>query len=635
MAHRSRILASLFLMALLVLVSMAQAQFLDLGGGGNERRAKVESAINTTALRAGSDGVLAVVVDIAPGYHAQSAKPLDENLIAFKVTPGKNPAVEFKAPMYPPGKIETYTALGKLSVYDGRVIAYVPFAVQPDAPIGTVTLTGEVGYQICDDKQCFQPESRTFSVETRVAGADEEVKGNREELFAGYREPTRGSRTPPAPSPVQRPTTTATTTTTQSQTQPPAVEQERSWSAPLWFGAAFLAGLIFNLMPCVLPVMPIKAAGFYEVAQHRRSQSIILGGVFSLGVIAFFTVLAILILVLRTLTWSELFSNQWFVWAIVIVLVAMAASMFGAFTFNLPTSVYRFTPRHDTYAGNFLFGIFTAVLSTPCTAPLFPALMAWAYYQPPAIGVPAMMMVGVGMAFPYFVLSAFPGLARKFPRSGPWAELVKQMMGFLLLVAAAYFAGSITLKYPNFWWPVVAVVAVACVYLVARTVQITDRAGAVAFSSALAVALLGGALYLAVPASGILGGGAGSVQASWEPYSTETFDAARAQGKVVLVKFTANWCLNCQLIEQTVFSNADVWEAMRKRGVVALKADFTKANPEAKELLLQLNPTGGIPVTAIYAPAWGKPLVFESVYTSPTLLDALAKAAGESVAAVK
>ena len=103
----------------------------------------------------------------------------------------------------------------------------------------------------------------------------------------------------------------------------------------------------------------------------------------------------------------------------------------------------------------------------------------------------------------------------------------------------------------------------------------------------------------------------------------------------MLVKFTANWCLNCQLIEQTVFSNADVWEAMRKRGVVALKADFTKANPEAKELLLQLNPTGGIPVTAIYAPAWGKPLVLESVYTSPTLLDALAKAAGESVAAVK
>src|SRR5688572_14382353 len=104
MAHRPRILVSLFLIALLVDASVARAQFLDLSGGGSNRRAKVETTINTTALRAGGDGVLAVVVDIGPAYHAQSAKPLDENLIAFAVTPDKNPAVEFKAPVYPPGK---------------------------------------------------------------------------------------------------------------------------------------------------------------------------------------------------------------------------------------------------------------------------------------------------------------------------------------------------------------------------------------------------------------------------------------------------------------------------------------------------------------------------------------------------
>lgn len=617
MLHR---LSLILIASLAWFAGSVRAQLPDFRTLKNEPLAKVESAINTTALKPGGRGVLAVVLDIKPGYHAQSSKPLDENLIALAVTTEKNETVEFGVPVYPPGKIETYPALGKLSVYDGRVIVYVPFSVKADAKEGPVKLAGEITYQICDDKACYPPESPKFSMETRVVGASEEVEPNRPELFEGYHE------SPPPPGPVRDKTATTMPTTTSTSQPPPVIVQERNWSAPLWFGAAFLAGLIFNLMPCVLPVMPIKAAGFYEVAQHRRSQSILLGAIFSAGVIAFFTVLAVLILVLKTLTWSELFSNPGFVWAIVVVLVAMAAGMFGAFTFNLPAGVHRFTPRHDTYAGNFLFGIFTAVLSTPCTAPLFPALMAWAYYQPPTVGVPAMMMVGVGMAFPYFVLSAFPGLARNFPRSGPWAELVKQMMGFLLLVAAAYFAGSITLKYPDFWWPVVAVVAVASLYLVARTVQITDSASAVAFSSVLAVAILGFALYLAVPASGLLGGSGAGVKENWQPYSTEAFDAARGQGRVVLVKFTANWCLNCQLIEQTVFSDAEVWEAMRKRGVVALKADFTRPNPEAKKLLLQLNPTGGIPVTAIYAPAWEGPVVFESVYTSSTLLDALSKA---------
>ena len=624
-------LATPLLLFLALLSPAAHAQLPGLFQTKDEPRAKVDAAVNTSALRAGSEGVLAVVLDIKRGFHAQSAKPLDENLIPLSVTPGKNPAVEFQAPIYPKGKIEEYPALGKLSVYDGRAIIYVPFKVKQDAPAGPLKLTGTIEYQICDDKACFAPESPEWVVQTRVVGAGDAVQANRPEVFEGY-EAARAAATRPATAPATKPTTKPSAAPAPGSRDPRA-----EWSTLLWFGAAFLAGLIFNLMPCVLPVMPIKAAGFYEVAQHRRSQSILLGAVFSAGVIAFFAVLAVLILVLKKLTWSELFSNQWFVWAIVVVLVAMAASMFGAFTFNLPTGVYRFTPRHDTFLGNFLFGIFTAVLSTPCTAPLFPALMAWAYYQPPTVGVPAMMMVGVGMAFPYFVLSAFPGLARKFPRTGPWSELVKQMMGFLLLVAAAFFAGSITMKYPLFWWPVVAVVAVASIYLIARTVQMTDRAGAVAFSSVLAVALLGGALYLAVSASGIFRdrGGTAAVAESWQPYSTETFEAARADGRIVLVKFTANWCLNCQLIEQAVFTDAEVWAAMQKRGVVALKADFTRSNPEAKKLLLQLNPTGGIPVTAIYSPAWDGPLVFESVYTTATLMKALEDAGGGSVLAAK
>ena len=144
--------------------------------------------------------------------------------------------------------------------------------------------------------------------------------------------------------------------------------------------------------------------------------------------------------VLRVLNWGELFQQTWFRATIILILLAMAVSTFGVFTVNVPTAIYRFAPRHDTYVGNFLFGILTAALSTPCTFGMFVGVLTWALTQPSWIGMSLITMVGVGMAFPYFLLSAFPEVARRLPRTGPWAELVKQMMAFLLLATAIYFA---------------------------------------------------------------------------------------------------------------------------------------------------------------------------------------------------
>src|SRR5439155_16883634 len=128
-------------------------------------------------------------------------------------------------------------------------------------------------------------------------------------------------------------------------------------------------------------------------------------------------------------------------------------------------------PRHDTFIGNFERGALTAVLSTPCAGPLFPPLMLWAQGQPVSIGLPAVMMVGVGMAFPYIALSIFPQLARRFPRVGPWAELFKQMMGFMLLGAAVFFAAGRFINGAALYWSLVPVAALAGVYLLVKTIQ--------------------------------------------------------------------------------------------------------------------------------------------------------------------
>ena len=592
-------------------------------------RAKLSTAINTTVLQPGKSAIVAVVVDVDPGHHAQSRTPLTENLIRFDVKLDAHPAITAGEPVYPEGIIHDYgPPLNKLSVYEGKVVVFIPITVKPDAPVGPTKLTGRAVYQICDDKVCYNPERPKFAIDTTVVAAGETVQPNQPELFANYKPAAGGAATVPATQPV--PATVPTASGEPSPTTGPVAissstpgadaGEDADFTVMTAFGAALLAGLLFNVMPCVLPVLPLKAAAFHRAAEHHRSRSILLGASFSVGIIAVFAVLAVLVLVLRVISWGSLFSNPIFVWGIVILLLICAAGMFGAFTFQLPVALYGVDPRQDTVGGNFVFGAFTAILATPCTAPLLPPLLLWASTQPGYVGVPAMLMVGVGMALPYLILSATPELARKFPQTGPWSELFKQMMGFMLLAAAAYFGGGRLIHGSGFWWVVVAVIAVAALYLMARTVQLTKEARPVAISAALSVAMLGGILWWTARITGLTQPAVSVAGAKFEPYSDEAFRQLRDSGKPILVKFTANWCATCQVIEGTVFRDPHVWEELKSREFATLKVDLTDEDAPGQELLLKLNPAGGIPLTAIYTPGKDQPLVIGSVYTSSELL---------------
>jgi thiol:disulfide interchange protein DsbD len=402
------------------------------------------------------------------------------------------------------------------------------------------------------------------------------------------------------------------------------------------FLIAFVVGIIFNVMPCVLPVVPLKAIGFYEVSQHNRAKSIALGAVFSLGLIAAFATLSLFVVVFKTLAWGELFQKTWFLAGIITVLVVMAISTFGFFTVNVPASMYSFTPRHDTYVGNFLFGILTAALSTPCTFGMFVGLLTVALEQRSSwVGASLITMVGVGMAFPYLVLSAVPELARRFPRTGPWAEIVKQLMGFLLLGTAVYFARPFFQRFLHsdaaphrasdvFWWALFAVVAAASIYLAVRTIQFAKR---------LTPRLVGfaAALLLLVP-SFLAARTLTYHPHDWVPYSDAALAQAKASGKPVLVEFTADWCGNCHFVEGFVLNNRGVVATLKKHDVVMVKADVTEDDSPAKPLLGELNPAGAIPLTVIYSPHRRDPLMLRGIYTREELQKAVEEASKSEVA---
>ena len=296
----------------------------------------------------------------------------------------------------------------------------------------------------------------------------------------------------------------------------------------------------------------------------------------------------------------------------------MAAGMLGLFEVVLPNKIYELTPSHESAWGNFVFGMLAAILSTPCTAPMFAGLLAWATAQPLALGVAVVMAVGVGMALPYLLLSAVPETARWIPRTGPWSLVLKQMMGFLLIAVAVYFAGGRLASSKEFFWAVFAVVASAMGFLVVRSFQLSRRVTPIVASIISAIAVTAVALALTFR---LLGG------LEWKPYSQQAFSDARATGKPVLVEFTANWCGNCLALEASVYHDKKTADAIHDHNVILLRADLTSENAPGWPVVNQLNPGGGIPLTAIYPPSSDEPIKLTSLYTTQNLLDALDRAA--------
>jgi thiol:disulfide interchange protein len=590
-----------------LVIASAALLLAPLAALAQQGQVMVQMLPNTKTLQGGQQGVIAVVLDIRPGFHAQSHKPLESAYIPTTVTVKANPNITYYEPVYPTGQIVDYPKLGRLSVYSGQTIIYVPFEVKRDAKLGPITLAAELEYQVCNDAVCYPPETVELKYPTTIGSPGRSLEPNDPEPFRKWDPAQLALIAKPIAPPHERVMIFGRELTDKSYL--------------FAFAAAFLIGIIFNVMPCVLPVVPLKAIGFYEVSQHNRALSLAFGAVFSVGLVATFAVLGLFVVVLRWLNWGELFANPYFLAGIVVILAVMGLSMFGVFTVGLPTTVYRFAPRHDTYLGNFLFGILTAILSTPCTFGMFFGLLIWASQQPASIGLSLMIMVGIGMAFPYFVLSAFPELARRMPRTGPWAELVKQMMGFLLILSAIYFARRFieeSLGAYAFWWSLWGIVAAAGIFLIVRTAHFSQRL----MPRLVAIVI---ALLMVIPA-GAFAYRITNPPIAWRTYSAEALAEARAKKRVVLLEFTAAWCGNCLALEGTVFHDERTVAAIKRADALALRVDLTKKDAPGWKLLKELSPVAAIPYTAVFPANGGEPIKLTGVYSADDLAQALRQA---------
>jgi DsbC/DsbD-like thiol-disulfide interchange protein/cytochrome c biogenesis protein CcdA len=363
--------------------------------------------------------------------------------------------------------------------------------------------------------------------------------------------------------------------------------------APL--GLAFAGGLLLNLMPCVFPVLALKAFGLLGLAAEGRRRARRHGVAYALGVLVSFWLLAGTLLGVRaagaTVGWGFQLQSPIVVGALAVLFFWLALTLLGVTTIG--GSVMGVGQQLTAGGGDrsaFFTGVLATIVATPCSAPFMGTALGYALVQPPAVALGVFTMLALGLAFPYVALAFVPALGRLLPRPGRWMETLKELLAFPLLATVAWLAWVASLQGgPG------AVAAILCaLVLVGFVAWLTGRftgrwtrvAGAVVATGALAVVVA-------------IGRRETDRTLAWEPYSAARVQQLVAEGRPVFLDFTAAWCVTCQVNERLVLATEAVREKMREVGVVAMRADWTSSDPDITRALQELG-RDGVPLYVLY-----------------------------------
>jgi len=397
---------------------------------------------------------------------------------------------------------------------------------------------------------------------------------------------------------------------------------------------AFLGGIILNLMPCVFPVLSLKALSLAKPGHGPKSHLRREGLAFAGGVVVTFLFLAATLLAFRAageqFGWGFQLQSPGMVTALAILFFVLGLNLSGVFEFaTLVPSAAGWTAKNQ-YANAALSGVLAVVIASPCTAPFMGAALGFALAQPAALTFLVFAALGLGMALPFVLLTWFPGWRKALPKPGMWMERLKQFLAFPLYATVAWLVWVLGAQVDNDAVVRLLITMVALAF--ALWAWRAYRGGAArGFSFAAAIGLVGAA-YLAwplfsgqAPADVLSPAQASKATAAadpWQPFTPARVAELTAANKVVFVDFTAAWCVTCQVNKRLVLNSTDVRRAFADRGVELVRADWTRRDPAITQALAALG-RQGVPVYVLYRPG-KEPLLLPEVLAPQTVLDALA-----------
>jgi suppressor for copper-sensitivity B len=501
---------------------------------------------------------------------------------------------------------------GTIRYHEAPIRWTIPIEVPSSAKSGNYGIGGVIGFHTCNDAiGCDLPKGAEFSA-TLIVGA------------AAARSTVEPLQFRPAEyATVARLAVQAAGNDALSKPNPAAHAPIASKEEPVTLAAvillSLLGGFILNFMPCVLPVIGLKLLSFLEQGGKSRTHVFALNICYTLGLLAVFMVLATLT-AFAGFAWGERSTS--FNIGLTCVVFVMALSFLGVWEIPIPGFVgsgkgVELAAREGAI-GAFAKGILTTVLATPCSGPFLGLVFAFCAKQPPGTVYLVFGLIGVGMALPYLVIGLFPRLIRFLPKPGAWMDTFKQFMGFVLLGTVVYLFWTLNRTYlvPTFalliglwagcWW-------------IGRTPLFAP------LSRKLATWAVGGAVAAVVGVFAFLFLTPALLKG--EPYSQSRLEKLAAEGKTVLLDFTANWCPTCQVNTRFVINSEEIQNAIKTSGAVLMVADWSDYGPEIKAALTNLTASESIPVLVIFpAGRADDPIILRDLLTTSDLMKAIQQA---------
>lgn len=628
----------LFILPVIVSFALAGAQEFELPGdldgppafteSESAKHFKIRAVASHTQVTPGRTFHVALVGELAKGWVYYSPHPSTDagagvNGASIGVEAGSFVTGPVRWTKDKPKTVDYVKGPVILYVFAKRFVAYVPVTVPEGHPPGRQAITLKAQGQICLNI-CLNldgPNELSASTEVQVGGEALANPGWAGEIADGL------------PSAVTAEQLKAEHEKAEARkaAAPAGAVATAASGYSVWggLGLALLAGLTLNIMPCVLPIIPLRIYSLVNMAKASRRRFVTLGLAFAGGIVLFFVGLAAVNVVLKlvgkgTIDLNEHFRIPWVRVLIAMILLALSANLWGLFHVTVPSKVAGLEAGQERrgHLPAVGMGLMMAVLSTPCSFWLMALALAWAQVQPLWLGTLAIAMIGVGMAVPHILLASFPGLVNVLPKPGVWMEHFKKTMGFLLVPAVLYLLSTLPAR-GDYAFRVAAFGAAMVLalwvwgswvrYDAPRLRKLAIRGPAVVLAGVL------GWWLLPQPAPPLV---------EFEPFDAARIEQARKDGSVVVVKVTAKWCTECKILDHRVFNTAEVAGRFGKDKVVAVKADVTDSSrPASRWVERNFRDVGAAPpLTIVYPPGEGKPKVFVGSFSTAELFDALDRA---------
>lgn len=564
------------------------------------REGREKSSARVEPVQLNGSPALAVVFEGTKDLHYYaSAQTAPAEGLELNIT-AKADGLSFGRAIFPkPGNFYDPGQEKDVEVYVGAFEVYIPI-INPPAG-GTVQAQAIVAGIACTSKVCLAPFEKTVPAQIDFTQAG---------TWRAVTSDLAGQRAAPTPAPTAGTAPTAEVVISQPSEslgqlltgwQESSNTQSASGQVVWYFLLALLAGLSINIMPCVLPVIPLIVMRLVSQTKEAPSRRIGLGLSFCGGIVLFFAAFAALSAIIKIATGSSLdlnslYRNPTAVIVLFLLIVLFALALMDVLTLSLPSSLAGKQGGGAGYAGSVAMGFFAGILSTPCSGAIIGAVLVWAQTQPTAVSVTALILMGVGMAVPYAVLVSVPKLLSFVPRPGTWMEHFKKAGGFLLLLIAVKFTLTGLTKDHLINVLLYGVVFAFCVWMWGSWVNFATPAGRkwATRAAALAIAVAVGFWLLPVPQEPVM---------RWQAYNAAAIQKAIENRQPVLIKFTADWCTNCKVLEKTVYMDPQVAKLVADKKILAVKADTTQAHyPAAVDLKSVFGEAGNVPVTILLDP---------------------------------